>query len=72
MHGTSGCLAATALAKKQDEDPVEDPQLHLNIVELNKEFRVKSEELSDSLMNCPWQPLDTVHSKIPDEPPKET
>lgn len=30
---------------------------------------VKSEELSDSLMSCQWQPSDAVHSKIPEEPP---
>ncbi|XP_058410023.1 putative uncharacterized protein C6orf52 homolog [Diceros bicornis minor] len=61
----------TAVAENQDDDPLEDPNLHLNIEELNKEFMVKSEELYDSLMNCHWQPLDTVHSKIPDETPKK-
>ncbi|XP_023368050.1 putative uncharacterized protein C6orf52 homolog [Otolemur garnettii] len=60
----------TVLAGNQDEDPVEDPNLHLNIEELNQEFMAKSEELYDSLMNCHWQPLDTVYSKIPDETPK--
>ncbi|PNJ71104.1 C6orf52 isoform 6 [Pongo abelii] len=49
---------------------VTDPHLHLNIEESNQEFMVKSEELYDSLMNCHWQPLDTVHSEIPDETPK--
>ena len=48
-----------------------DPNLHLNIEELNKEFMVESEELYDSLMNCHWQPLDTVHSEIPDETPQK-
>ncbi|XP_075866575.1 putative uncharacterized protein C6orf52 homolog [Microcebus murinus] len=60
----------TALAENQDEDPLEDPSLHLNIEESNQEFMAKSEELYDSLMNCHWQPLDTVYSKIPDETPK--
>ncbi|XP_053457550.1 putative uncharacterized protein C6orf52 homolog isoform X2 [Nycticebus coucang] len=60
----------TVLAENQDEDPVEDPNLHLNIEELNQEFMAESEELYDSLMNCHWQPLDTVYSKIPDETPK--
>ncbi|OWK13217.1 hypothetical protein Celaphus_00014616 [Cervus elaphus hippelaphus] len=32
---------------------------------------VKSEELYQSLMNCHWQPLDTVHSEIPDKTPQE-
>ncbi|XP_038440422.1 putative uncharacterized protein C6orf52 homolog isoform X4 [Canis lupus familiaris] len=80
VRETSGCPAqslvtpkeSTALAEKQDEDPLEDPNLHLNIEELNKEFMVKSEELYDSLMSCHWQPLDTVHSEIPDEAPRET
>ncbi|KAL2791331.1 putative uncharacterized protein C6orf52 isoform 4 [Daubentonia madagascariensis] len=60
----------TALAENQDEDPLEDPNLHLNIEESNQEFMAKSEELYDSLMNCHWQPLNTVYSKIPDETPK--
>ncbi|KAK2113159.1 hypothetical protein P7K49_007425 [Saguinus oedipus] len=46
------------------------PHLHFNIEESNQEFMVKSEELYDSLMNCHWQPLDTVYSEIPDETPK--
>ncbi|CAD7689913.1 unnamed protein product [Nyctereutes procyonoides] len=79
VRETSGCPAqslvtpkeSTALAEKQDEDPLEDPNLHLNIEELNKEFMVKSEEFYDSLMSCHWQPLDTVHFEIPDEAPKE-
>ena len=57
----------TSVAENQDEDSLEDPNLHLNIEELNKEFMVKSEELYQSLMNCHWQPLDTVHSEIPDK-----
>ncbi|XP_016059674.1 PREDICTED: putative uncharacterized protein C6orf52 homolog [Miniopterus natalensis] len=78
-RGTSGRPAeasvtpeeATALAENQDEDLLEDPNLYLNIEELNKEFMVKSEELYDSLMNCHWQPLDTVDSTIPDETPQK-
>ncbi|XP_040839927.1 putative uncharacterized protein C6orf52 homolog [Ochotona curzoniae] len=56
----------TGLAKNQDEDPLEDPNLHLNVEALNKEFMAKSEELYDLLMNCHWQPLDSVESNIPD------
>ncbi|XP_004477018.1 putative uncharacterized protein C6orf52 homolog [Dasypus novemcinctus] len=71
-HDTPGrpVEGVTALPENQDEDPLEDPNLHLNVEELNKEFMVKSEELYDSLMNCHWQPLDTIYSKIPDEIPK--
>nr|XP_054107832.1 tRNA selenocysteine 1-associated protein 1-like isoform X1 [Callithrix jacchus] len=49
---------------------ISDPHLHLNIEESNQEFMGKSEELCDSLMNCHWQPLDTVDSEIPDATPK--
>ncbi|KAM9666616.1 uncharacterized protein C6orf52 homolog [Trichechus inunguis] len=47
-----------------------NPHLHFNIETLNKEFMVKSEEFYDSLMNCHWQPLDTVHSEIPEKTPE--
>ncbi|KAM6184890.1 LOW QUALITY PROTEIN: uncharacterized protein C6orf52 homolog [Rhynchocyon petersi] len=61
----------TALAENQDEDSLEDPNAHFNTETLNKEFMVRSEELYDSLMNCHWQPLDTVHCKIPEKPQSE-
>ncbi|XP_049739572.1 putative uncharacterized protein C6orf52 homolog isoform X1 [Elephas maximus indicus] len=47
-----------------------NPNLHVSIETLNKEFMVKSEELYNSLMNCHWQPLDTVHSEIPEKTPE--
>uniref|UniRef100_A0A8C2XYM7 tRNA selenocysteine 1-associated protein 1 C-terminal domain-containing protein n=1 Tax=Capra hircus TaxID=9925 RepID=A0A8C2XYM7_CAPHI len=55
---------ATSLAENQDEDSLEDPNLHLNAEKLNKEFMVKSEEIYD-LMSGYWQPLARVHHKIP-------
>uniref|UniRef100_A0A2K6S2U8 Chromosome 6 open reading frame 52 n=1 Tax=Saimiri boliviensis boliviensis TaxID=39432 RepID=A0A2K6S2U8_SAIBB len=66
----AGMNLVSFMAENQDEDPLEDPHLHVNIEESNQEFMVKSEELYDSLMNCHWQPLDTVYSEIPDETPK--
>lgn len=42
-----------------------DPQLYLDVDEMNRQFMETSEELYDSLMNCHWQPLDTVTSEIP-------
>ncbi|KAM9165208.1 tRNA selenocysteine 1-associated protein 1-like isoform 1-T1 [Pangshura tecta] len=53
------------VAESNDELITEDPQLHLDIDEMNREFMERSEELYDSLMNCHWQPLDTVTSEIP-------
>ncbi|XP_060705989.1 tRNA selenocysteine 1-associated protein 1-like isoform X2 [Hemiscyllium ocellatum] len=48
-----------------EEEPVEDPDPKLDIDEVNKQFMEQSEELYDSLMNCHWQPLDTITSEIP-------
>ncbi|NXY04574.1 TSP1L protein, partial [Pteruthius melanotis] len=42
-----------------------DPQLYLDVDEMNRQFMETSEELYDALMNCHWQPLDTVTSDIP-------
>lgn len=42
-----------------------DPRLYLDVDEMNRQFTETSEELYDSLMNCHWQPLDTVTSEIP-------
>uniref|UniRef100_A0A8D0HJH3 tRNA selenocysteine-associated protein 1 n=1 Tax=Sphenodon punctatus TaxID=8508 RepID=A0A8D0HJH3_SPHPU len=50
---------------ENDELILEDPQLYVNIDEMNKVFMERSEEVFDALMNCHWQPLDTVTSEIP-------
>lgn len=42
-----------------------DPAPHLDVHEANKQFMEQSEELYDALMDCHWQPLDTVSSEIP-------
>ncbi|NXY81629.1 TSP1L protein, partial [Alcedo cyanopectus] len=42
-----------------------DPQLYFDVDEMNRQFMETSEELYDALMNCHWQPLDTVTSDIP-------
>ncbi|NXX70871.1 TSAP1 protein, partial [Spizella passerina] len=47
------------------EDALEDPTPHLDVHEANKQFMEQSEELYDALMDCHWQPLDTVSSEIP-------
>uniref|UniRef100_A0A9L0S2G6 tRNA selenocysteine 1 associated protein 1 n=1 Tax=Equus caballus TaxID=9796 RepID=A0A9L0S2G6_HORSE len=47
------------------DDALEDPMPQLDVTEANKEFMEQSEELYDALMDCHWQPLDTVSSEIP-------
>ncbi|XP_029427781.1 tRNA selenocysteine 1-associated protein 1 isoform X2 [Rhinatrema bivittatum] len=46
-------------------DVLEDPLRQLDVEEANKQFMEQSEELYNSLMDCHWQPLDTVSSEIP-------
>ncbi|KFZ59292.1 tRNA selenocysteine 1-associated protein 1, partial [Antrostomus carolinensis] len=45
--------------------PPLDPTPQLDVHEANKQFMEQSEELYDALMDCHWQPLDTVSSEIP-------
>lgn len=47
-----------------EEDPAEDPNPHVDVDMLNKEFMERSEELYDSLMDCHWQALDSVTSEV--------
>ncbi|KPP65146.1 tRNA selenocysteine 1-associated protein 1-like [Scleropages formosus] len=47
------------------EEAVEDPNPLLDVDTLNKQYMERSEELYDSLMDCHWQPLDSVTSDIP-------
>ncbi|KFW68828.1 tRNA selenocysteine 1-associated protein 1-like, partial [Pygoscelis adeliae] len=55
----------SAMTEISDDLITEDPQLYLDVDEMNRQFMETSEELYDSLMNCHWQPLDTVTSDIP-------
>lgn len=47
------------------EEPVEDPLPKTDVDALNRQYMERSEELYDSLMQCHWQPLDSVTSEIP-------
>ncbi|XP_059801596.1 tRNA selenocysteine 1-associated protein 1-like isoform X2 [Hypanus sabinus] len=55
----------TTLSEENEEECVEDPDPKLDIDEVNKQFMEQSEELYESLMNCHWQPLDSITSEIP-------
>ncbi|MGH0181323.1 UNVERIFIED_CONTAM: hypothetical protein FKN15_006223 [Acipenser sinensis] len=48
-----------------DDDALEDPTPQIDVEEANRQFMEQSEELYDALMDCHWQPLDTVSSEIP-------
>ncbi|XP_032909072.1 putative uncharacterized protein C6orf52 homolog isoform X1 [Catharus ustulatus] len=56
---------ASTMTEINDDLITEDPQLYLDVDEMNRQFMETSEELYDALMNCHWQPLDTVTSDIP-------
>ncbi|XP_053307398.1 tRNA selenocysteine 1-associated protein 1 [Spea bombifrons] len=49
------------------DDALEDPLSALDVNEANQQFMEQSEEFYEALMDCHWQPLDTVTSKIPTE-----
>ncbi|XP_062843553.1 tRNA selenocysteine 1-associated protein 1-like [Trichomycterus rosablanca] len=51
-------------ATEEVEEDVEDPNPPVDVEVLNREYMERSEELYDSLMNCCWQPLDSVTSEI--------
>uniref|UniRef100_A0A8C5QMX8 tRNA selenocysteine-associated protein 1 n=1 Tax=Leptobrachium leishanense TaxID=445787 RepID=A0A8C5QMX8_9ANUR len=51
-------------SKEPESKKQEDPLQPLDVNEVNKQFVVQSEELYDALMDCHWQPLDSVMSKI--------
>ncbi|XP_048356168.1 tRNA selenocysteine 1-associated protein 1 isoform X2 [Sphaerodactylus townsendi] len=46
------------------EDALEDPMPQTDVSEANKQFMEQSEELYDALIECHWQPLDSVSSEI--------
>ncbi|NXQ81369.1 TSP1L protein, partial [Nyctibius grandis] len=64
-HYDSMQAETSAMTEINDDLLTEDPQLYFDVDEMNRQFMETSEELYDSLMNCHWQPLDTVTSDIP-------
>uniref|UniRef100_A0A2D4KKN6 tRNA selenocysteine 1-associated protein 1 C-terminal domain-containing protein n=1 Tax=Micrurus paraensis TaxID=1970185 RepID=A0A2D4KKN6_9SAUR len=46
------------------EDALEDPMPQTDVGEANKQFMEQSEELYDALIECHWQPLDSVSSEL--------
>ncbi|TDH06334.1 hypothetical protein EPR50_G00130830 [Perca flavescens] len=48
-----------------DEDNSEEPIAECDVEQWNKDFMQRSEELYDAMMNCHWEPLDSVNSPIP-------
>lgn len=48
-----------------EEDNAEEPIPDCDVEQWNKDFMQRSEELYDAMMNCHWEPLDSVNSPIP-------
>lgn len=42
-----------------------EPITECDVEQWNKDFMQRSEELYDAMMNCHWEPLDSVDSPIP-------
>ncbi|KAM8927857.1 tRNA selenocysteine 1-associated protein 1-like [Pelodytes ibericus] len=49
------------------DDALEDPTPAIDVNEANRQFMEQSEEFYDAIMDCHWQPLDSVTSKISSE-----
>ncbi|XP_043990737.1 tRNA selenocysteine 1-associated protein 1-like isoform X1 [Gambusia affinis] len=52
-------------AEHADDDSTEEPIPECDVELWNRDFMQHSEELYDALMNCRWEPLDSVDSPIP-------
>ncbi|XP_062338281.1 tRNA selenocysteine 1-associated protein 1-like [Osmerus eperlanus] len=60
----TGVAEQTQEAEEAEEDTAEEPNPPLDVASMNKEYMERSEELYDALMNCHWQPLDSITSSI--------
>uniref|UniRef100_A0A8C7Y0U5 tRNA selenocysteine-associated protein 1 n=1 Tax=Oryzias sinensis TaxID=183150 RepID=A0A8C7Y0U5_9TELE len=70
MPSTSTDMTATGEESQEqtgaaEEDNPEEPIPECNVEQWNKNYMERSEELYDALMNCHWEPLDSVDSPIP-------
>ncbi|KAM4556594.1 tRNA selenocysteine 1-associated protein 1-like [Fundulus diaphanus] len=61
----SGAVEGHEQAEDMDDDNPEEPIPECDVELWNKDFMQHSEELYDALMNCHWEPLDSVDSPIP-------
>ncbi|KAM8927858.1 tRNA selenocysteine 1-associated protein 1-like [Pelodytes ibericus] len=50
-----------------EDDALEDPTPAIDVNEAKRQFMEQSEEFYDAIMDCHWQPLDSVTSKISSE-----
>ncbi|XP_061111221.1 tRNA selenocysteine 1-associated protein 1-like isoform X3 [Conger conger] len=57
--------SSTQTCEEVEDDGLEDPNPILDLLEANRLFMDRSEELYDALMDCHWQPLDSC-SETPD------
>ncbi|XP_033848166.1 tRNA selenocysteine 1-associated protein 1-like [Acipenser ruthenus] len=64
-QATSEFQQSLGATEDTDEELAEDPDPQPDIDTMNRQFMERSEELYESLMNCHWQPLDSVTSEIP-------
>uniref|UniRef100_A0A3Q2TWW7 tRNA selenocysteine-associated protein 1 n=1 Tax=Fundulus heteroclitus TaxID=8078 RepID=A0A3Q2TWW7_FUNHE len=61
----SGAVEGQEQAEDVDDDNPEEPIPECDVELWNKDFMQHSEELYEALMNCHWEPLDSVDSPIP-------
>lgn len=61
----SGAVESHEETEDIDEDNAEEPIPECDVDQWNKDFMQRSEEFYDAMMNCHWEPLDSVNSPIP-------
>ncbi|XP_056148793.1 tRNA selenocysteine 1-associated protein 1-like [Lampris incognitus] len=61
----SGAVESHEVTEDVEEDIGEETIPEVDVDQCNKDFMQRSEELYDALMDCQWQPLDSVTSAIP-------
>ncbi|XP_029930417.1 tRNA selenocysteine 1-associated protein 1-like isoform X2 [Myripristis murdjan] len=61
----SGGVESHEEAEDLEEENAEEPIPEYDVDQCNRDFMQRSEELYDAMMDCHWQPLDSITSPIP-------
>uniref|UniRef100_A0A1A8RY99 tRNA selenocysteine-associated protein 1 n=1 Tax=Nothobranchius rachovii TaxID=451742 RepID=A0A1A8RY99_9TELE len=61
----TGAVEGQEQAEQTEDDNEEEPIPECDTELWNKEFMQRSEEFYDAMMNCHWEPLDSIESPIP-------
>ncbi|KAM4624330.1 tRNA selenocysteine 1-associated protein 1-like isoform 2-T2 [Polymixia lowei] len=63
----SGAVESHEEIEDIEDDNGDEPIPDVDVDQCNKDFMQRSEELYDAMMDCHWQPLDSITSSIPSQ-----